>query len=106
MTTFPITYIEIIIWLILISQEHTNPWSWTKFLQKFLGTFFGIWLSIFTFNGEYWLDDISGSFTLTQFADNFQLPLALIIMGVSIMLIFMLVLSLIEQDWKKEGEPQ
>lgn len=69
--------------------------------MKWFGVLLGLWTGIMTFNGELWLDDNNATFTLTQFKDGFQLPIALILIGGSIILMFMLVLSVIEQDWKK-----
>ena len=99
MATFPITYIAVIVWLILIT--YNDDYYWTRFSAKLLGSIFGIWLSLLTFNGEWWLDDNNASFTLTQFKDGFQLPIALIVLGFTFVLWFTLAMSLIDQDWKK-----
>lgn len=72
--------------------------------MKWFGVMMGIWTSLLTFNGEWWLDDVNASFTLTQFKDGFQYPLALIMLGASIVLMFMLVLSLAHEDYKKTGD--
>ena len=99
MTSYPITYSEIVIWLIFITFNTED--YWTRFLMKWFGVLLGIWTALLTFNGEWWLDDNNSAFTLTQFKDGFQLPLALILLGASIVLMFMLVLSLAQEDWKK-----
>ena len=102
MTTFPITYVEIIIWIILITFN--DDFYWTRFGVKVLGAIFGIWLSIYTFNGTYWLYvDTNGVYTLSQVKDNFQLPLALIVLGISLILWLTLAMSLSSKDWTKNG---
>lgn len=102
MTSFPITYIVIIIWLIFVS--YNTPDYWTRWLMKLFGVLLGIWTGIMTFNGEFWLViyEQTDTLTLNQFKDGFQLPLALFILGASMTLLIMLAFSVIQQDWKKQ----
>ena len=109
MTTFPITYICIVVYLILISYQ--DDYYWTRFTAKLLGSIFGIWLSINTFNGEQWLFvSPSGTYALTQVKDGFQLPISLIILGFTFVIWFTLAMSVIGEDYNKSSpsgnEPQ
>ena len=100
MTTFPITYIAVIIWLILITYDAVDYWE--RIVAKWMGVFLGILTAIYSFNGEQWLNvDNSLAYTMTQFKDGFQLPLSLILLAMSIFLAYNLAMSLINKDYEK-----
>jgi hypothetical protein len=98
---FPITYIMVILWFIFISYENEN--YWVRFEGKLFGILLGIILAIKSIAGEQWLAiDSSNVLSLQTFNDGFALPLSLFVLGMSIMMIYILAMSVIDGDYAKE----
>lgn len=102
---FPITYLLITIWIILITFETNNYWM--RWIAKFVGVMLGLFTAIRgTFFGEQWLAiDNLNNLSLTQFNDGFALPLGLVLVAISLVQMYMLIFSVLHAEYKEdEGE--
>ena len=108
MIIYPVTYILLILWLILISSNDSQ--YYIRFIMKLSGSLLGFYIAISCiYSGEQWLifiQTVSVPYYLTSLInvkDGFSYPIAVIIIGISMISIALVWQSWTGQDWKKSS---
>lgn len=98
MAVIPVTYIQFVIWLILVfvSDDHYD------FLLKCFATFWGELSGVYALGGERWLFVSStGTFTLTQFDDGLSTMMAAILIFGSVLIFYVAAVNY--QEYRKKN---
>lgn len=101
MSSWPITYVGIILWLIFIS--YGNKEYWTRWIMKVCGSIGGYYIAVNTvLGGSQFLviNDITNTSNIDGIKTSLDYPIGIIMVGVSTVVLYVCIMSYINGDWK------